>query len=113
MAAVAGAKRAHATLSTTVADTVTLSEAQKEVMLTNHHATVPLYAVLTTARTAAGVATPTTAVSAAAETFAVAPGRTRRVFRSARPQFVKLSVVGNANPYSVEGNRVGLGDDDA
>lgn len=113
MAAVAGVKRAHATLSTTVADTVTLSSSCKEVLVTNHILTAqPLYVTTSVALTAAGVVTPTVAVAAAAETFAIAPGRTRRVFKSDRARFIKLSVVGNANPYSVEGNNVGLSDDD-
>lgn len=105
MAAVAGNKSAHATLSTTTADTVTLNESARQVRVTNHHATVILYCTIKTARTAAGAVGATTAVAQADETIGIAPYQTKTVMRSARPVYCELSVVGNANPYSVEGTK--------
>lgn len=110
MAAVSAAKRAHATLSTTTADTVTLTSPCKEINVTNHILTaVPLYVTLKTGLTAAAAVGATTAVSAADETYAIPPGATRTIFRSSKRVYVELSVVGNANPYSVEGNDANLG----
>lgn len=106
MAAVAGNKTAHATLSTTTADTVTLANAVQFVRVSNHHASVVLYVTVSSGRTAANAAAGvTTAVAQADETISVSPGATKEVFASpGRGAYVALSVVGNANSYSVEGS---------
>lgn len=108
MANVSATERAHATLTSTTADTVTLTKSCQFVDVTNHHASVVLYVTVSKSpKSSALVPTPTTAVAAAAGTFSISPGRTKRVMNSpGRATFVKLSVVGNANPYSVEGTNV-------
>lgn len=103
MAAVSAAKSAHATLSTTVADTVTLTSPVKNVRVTNHHATVVLYVTVKRGRTAAGAVGATTAVAQADETIGIPPYQSKIVASGERKLYTELSVVGNANPYSVEG----------
>ena len=90
MAAVSGAITCHATLTGTTADTVTLTEDTEEVMVVNRHATEVLWVKVNG----------TTAVAAEDENYAVPAGQILRLpgnFQN-RP----LSVVGNANPYSVQ-----------
>lgn len=107
MAAVSGAKTAHATLSTTTADTVTLTSQVRQVRVTNHTDTVVVYCTVASGNTAAGAAAAVvTAVAAADETISIAPHETKVVFQSTKPRYVALSVVGNANVYAVEGSDV-------
>lgn len=105
MAAVSGAKTCHATLSTTVADAVTLTDPVCQVRVANHHASVITYVTVKSGNTAAGAADATTAVAAADETISIPPLTTKEVFYSSIPVYVSLSVVGSANAYSVEGSR--------
>lgn len=90
MAAVDGVMSAHATLSGTTADTVTLSGDGSVLAICNHHATEKLWARFDG----------TVAVALADETYVILPGQTK-VFEGGyanRP----VSVVGNGNVYSVE-----------
>jgi len=103
MAAVAGNKTCHATLSTTTADTVTLNDKVRQVRVTNHDGTNIVYVTTNTRTTAAGAVGATTAVAQADETISIPTGGTKTVWRSSLPQFIELSVVGNGGSYSVEG----------
>lgn len=87
MAAVTGGASAHATLTSTTADTVTLATKHQFVRVVNRDATTLLYVRVD------GV----TAVAEADETFVVLAASSRRLRAPAA-----LSIVGNANPYSVE-----------
>lgn len=90
MAAVGGALSCHATLTGTTADVVTLTEDGEELRVVNHHATEKLWVRFDG----------TTAVALADETFIVLPNSVQ-VFPGGfqnRP----ISIVGNANVYSVE-----------
>lgn len=92
MATISKAKAAHATLSTTVADKVTITDYDK-VDVINRSASQPLYVSWN------GTDTPVTAVAAADDTEYVAPGG----FISIDTSGGAISVVGSANPYSVIG----------
>ncbi len=82
----------HATLTSTTADTVTITGKWPYVEIINRDATAPMYAT-------AGPATAVTAVAAADDTIYIPPGGSK-VVRSYSGVF---SVVGNGNAYSVEG----------
>lgn len=106
MAANAGAKTCHGTLTTTAADAVTLSDKVSHVRVSNHHATVPLYVTVKTGNSAAGAAGATIPTSGIDESIGIPPLATKEVLNSPSvPVFVSLGVVGNANAYSVEGSR--------
>ncbi len=104
MAAVSGAKTRGATLTSTTADAVTLTDPVEHVYVTNGHASVLLYVTIKSGTTVAGAAGATTAVAAADGTILIPPYQTKKVFASpGSKRYVSLSVVGNANPYQVEG----------
>lgn len=91
MATLNGTQRKHATLSTTVADTVTMSGRGYWAKVWNHHASVPLYVNLGSASS-----TPT---SQADDTYVVGPLSYAVVVA---PSDGVFKVVGNANSYSIE-----------
>lgn len=92
MATISKAKAAHATLSGTTADKVTITGYDK-VDVINRDATQPLYVSWN------GTSSPTTAVAAADDTEYVAPGG----FVSIDTGQEAISVVGSGNAYSVVG----------
>jgi hypothetical protein len=96
MAAISEIRAAHATLTTTTADTVTLTGSFAKVEIINRHISVPMYA-----RVVSDGSTPTTAVSAADDTYVI-PANGVLSLRVSGSGFV-ASVVGNANAYSVVG----------
>lgn len=84
----------HATLSGTTADSVTITNKYPYLEIINRDTETALYV------SAVPDGTPTTAVSAADDTLYVPPSGSK-VIR--RPAGGAISVVGSANPYSVEG----------
>lgn len=92
MAAVTGVKSAHATLTSTTADTVTLTGAGKYMRVANRHATEALWFR----------DDGTTAVAAADENYFVAPTQSVVLGPSKFGGSMVVSVVGNGNTYSVE-----------
>lgn len=92
MAAVAGVYSAHATLTTTTADTVTLSgDAHKAFCVVNRDSSVELFFRWDG----------TTAVAEADDTYIVLPLQSVTVEKGGGGDLV-VSVVGNGNAYSVE-----------
>jgi len=93
MAAVSGGMTAHATLTTTTADTVTLTGEGSYLAVTNHEASGgdTVYFTINGA----------TAVAAADENYVVLPQQTK-VLGPGRFDAVSVSVVGNGGTYSVE-----------
>lgn len=96
MAAYSEVRAKHATLSTTTADTVTLTAPLARVQIVNLDATTAMYA--TVSQTGA---TPATAVAAADDTYVI-PANGVLSLRTSATGFV-TSVVGNGNAYSVVG----------
>lgn len=96
MATISEVRAKHATLSTTTADQVTLTGSFAKVQIINHDISVPLYATAVQ-----NGATPTTAVSAADDTYVI-PGNGVLTLRTSGKGFV-ASIVGNGNEYSVVG----------
>lgn len=103
MASYTATRAKHATLSGTTADTVTIGTAGSLTQLAicevfNRDASVGLYFTLSRGATA-----PTTATSAADNSFYVGPSSSLAVsLPNATPIFA-VSVVGNGNAYSVHG----------
>ena len=89
MAAQTCVKAQHATLSTTVADSVTFSGHGTTLAVTNNDATTTLYCRMD------GV----TAVSLADDTYEILPKQTKSFQIMGSPA---LSVVGSGNAYSAE-----------
>ncbi len=87
------------TLSTTVADTITMTGVEEYIEIINHDATVTLYFTYQWEEVAAA-GDVTTAVSGADEAYAVLPASST-VF-PARSNHCLLSVVGNGNIYTVQ-----------
>jgi D-arabinose 1-dehydrogenase-like Zn-dependent alcohol dehydrogenase len=96
MAAYTEIRSTHQTLTTTTADTVTLTGAYAKVEIINRHISVHMYAHVSNRGAA-----PTTAVSAADDTYVI-PANGVLVLRTSGAGFA-CSVVGNANTYSVVG----------
>jgi mannose-6-phosphate isomerase-like protein (cupin superfamily) len=92
VAAVGGIQTAHATLTTTTADTVTLTGQGVSLAVTNHDASEKLWFTINGA----------TAVALADENFIVLPGNTKVLGVMTTSASVVVSVVGNGNVYSVE-----------
>lgn len=111
MADESGARTVHATTTSTTAESVSLTSQVSEVRVTNREAIAgdTLYVTVATGLTAAAAeAALVTAVADADETIAIVGGDTKTVFKSSRPTYVALSVVGDASPYSVEGSEFGF-----
>jgi hypothetical protein len=92
VAAVGGIQTAHATLTTTTADTVTLTGQGVSLAVTNHDATEKLWFRIDGS----------TAVALADENFIVLPGTTKVLGVTTTAASAIVSVVGNGNVYSVE-----------
>lgn len=95
MAAQTAKRTQHATLSTTVADDITFSAIGGSLIVTNHAAVggANLYFRMDG----------TTAVSLADETYVVLPQQSKVVpYQKTATGTTVVSVVGNANVYSVE-----------
>lgn len=90
----------HNTLTSTTVDTVTINAPHTRLRISNRHASVEMW--VTISLTGAVPADPT---SAGDNTHYVAPG-TSRFFYSRGGVIVKI--LGNANPYSVEGEAGGV-----
>lgn len=104
-----GALLVHGNVGAT-ADTVTLTEPVKSVVVVNKHATQTLYATVMTSTVsgAAALANVVTAVVAADETWYIPPvNGAVEVFRSTRERYVALSLIasGAATTYAVHGRR--------
>ena len=104
MAAVEGIYTCHATLSSTTADTVTLTaDNLRGVEVLNRSGATTVYFTV-----GYGTAAPATAVAAADETYAVPAGQSLYVPLAGPGGFIAsastvLSVVGDGNAYSVHG----------
>jgi hypothetical protein len=96
MATLSKLRAAHATLSTTVADLVTLTGSFARVQIINRGISVPMYAFVAIAGE-----TPTTATAAADNSYVI-PGNGALTLRVSGDGFV-ASVVGNGNAYSIVG----------
>lgn len=101
MAAVAGVRTAHATLSGTTVDTVTLTGAVRRVTVINRAAAGSADLWVTISNTATAPSDP---VSAADETYWIPP-QGFKTFAASGGAIVK--VLGNGNAYSVEGEQTG------
>lgn len=111
MADESGARTVHATTTSTTAESVGLTQKVSEVRVTNRDGTNTIYVTVATGLTAAAAeAAVVTAVAAADETIALLPNTTKTVFKSTRPTYVALSVIGSASAYSVEGSEFGFTD---
>lgn len=95
MASYSKTKACHKTLTSTTADTVAIT-GYDVVDIINRDTANPLYVAYE------GDASPTTAVAAADDTEYVAPGGFIRI-DAGGTDGGKISIVGNANPYSVVG----------
>ena len=91
----------------TTAETTSLTRQINQVRVTNYHATQVLWVRPETGATAAAALTlaGTAAVAAADETFIIPAGQTKVVFKSNRPTFVALAVIGSgaATTFTTEG----------
>lgn len=96
MAAQTCVQSQHATLTTTTADTILFSGNGPYIRIINKDASTALYA----SAPAIDVAALTTPVSAADNTFYVAPGTS--VTMKMPFNFKAIAVVGNGNAYGVE-----------
>lgn len=104
-----GVRRIHAATTSTTAETWGLTKPVKEVLVTNRDGTNTCYVtVIVTDDLVADDTGITAAVAAADETFVIPPGKSKRVFRSGRRQFVRGSIIGSASDYSVEGSDYSL-----
>ena len=101
MAALTAANAKHATLATTVADSVTLTGTGRRVYVTNRAAAggANLHVTWGTTATAANVTTP---VANADDTLVVVPQATKVIDLGGSAGTVTVKVVGSANAYSVE-----------
>ena len=110
MADQTAALRQHATLTSTTADSISLTTAVRQVDVTNADSADPLTVKIATGGTAAAaLAALGAAVTALADdTIVVRAGQTKIVHRSRNRTFVALSVVGDGNAYSVEGHETTL-----
>ena|SRR5688572_11835149 len=99
-----GARRLHGATVGTTAEHVGLSSPVKQVFVTNLD-TDPMYAKTYISHLHVTDDTGMSAVAAADdEAILIPPGKTRRVFKSSRRAFVRLTLVGNASSYAVEGS---------
>ena len=111
MADESGVRTVHAATTSTTAESVGLTGTVSEVRVTNRDTTNTMYCTVSTGQSAAAAeAGLVTAVAAADETFSLPPSTTKTVFKSGRPTYVALSVIGNASDYSVEGSEYGFSD---
>lgn len=94
-----GPKITYGSVGTT-AETSFLTDKVKQVAVHNTSTTVSLYVrVFTSAQSAAGAqaqADATDAVALADDNFLIPPSSRRVVYKSAKPQWVALSVIGSA-----------------
>jgi len=102
MASYSAARAVHKSLTSTTADTVTIGTTGvrlKAIEVGNPSASAAIL-YFTLSRTATA---PTTAVSAADDTFMVYPGSTLTVsFEQSHVDICTLSIVGSANAYNVQ-----------
>ncbi len=98
-AAQTGTRAIHGTTTDAVADKITLVGVEEYVEILNHSDTVILYFTHRWGKESVNSVV-ATAVSGADETHAVHPRGTSRLI--ARSDRVSISVVGTANPYSVQ-----------
>jgi hypothetical protein len=95
MAAETGAASAHATLSGTTVDTVTLTQGFGAVEVIERGGTLPLWITY-------GATTPADPVAAADDTTYVPPGAVVTIDANSRGGFI-VKILGNGNAYSVQG----------
>ena len=103
MAAVAGPYTAHATLTGTTVDTVTLSGPLQRVTVINRAAAGSADLWVTISQSATAPADP---VAEADDTYWV-PAGGFKTFAATGGDGVIIKVLGNGNAYSVEGEQVG------
>jgi hypothetical protein len=96
MAAQTAIRAQHATLSTTTADTITLTGAFAKVEIINTHISVPMYAFVSHI-----AGTPTTPTSAVDDSYVI-PANGVLSLKTSGAGF-RAAVVGNGNTYSVVG----------
>lgn len=102
MAAISGVLCEHATLSGTTVDTVTLTSWMRRATICNKAAAggADIYFTFSTNGTA-----PTAATASGDGTYWVPPGGFKTV--GGGPQGIIVSLIGNGNAYSVEGEQWG------
>jgi hypothetical protein len=101
MAAVNGNMTVHATLSTTVVDTVTLVGGMTRVVVSNPvAAAADIYFTVSLTGTA-----PVDPVVAANDTYKVPAGKSKSIYARGG---VIIKVLGNGNVYDVEGDSLGM-----
>lgn len=108
-----GARRIHAATTSTTAETWGLTSPVKQVFVTNRDTDPCFVTVLVTDTLVSDDTGIVTAVADADETFVIPAGKTRRVFKSGRRQFVRGSIIGNVSTYDIEGSDYSIlaGDD--
>jgi len=101
------AKTLHAVTASTTAETFELTDAVRQVRVTNRKTTDTIFVRLVTGATSATSAemeaAVVTAVASADETFAVLPGTSKVILKSPRSVKVAGSIIGNTSDYSIEG----------